>query len=150
MEYNLKNAHRGYLQNVYFEDMVAVTLSMKQYAHGHKLDNDKAIQNLSHFMNLMNKKAFGNAFTRYGKRLSVVPILERSMSHRLHYHLAIDNPYPNDPMIFDYHVHTMWRKTDWGYSEIDIQHDANSGWINYITKFNSHDEVDWKNFYQVR
>lgn len=141
---------RDFLRESNFENMMAVTLSMKQNIKGERLDAIKAARNLRHFMNLLNKKAFGNSFNRHGKRIAVIPVLETSIGLRRHYHLAICNPYPDQPLWFESQIKQLWKKTYWGYSENDIQHGANAGWVNYITKLGPHDEVDWENLYRVR
>jgi hypothetical protein len=142
-----KDAIRKFLHQTHFTDMVAVTLSLKQNINGECIDKIKASKNVRHFLNLLNKEMYGNRFQRYGKRLEVISVIETSHSGRLHYHLAINNPKPDEPILFAILIEYLWNKTLWGYSEIRIIHNANSGWINYITKLNPHDEVDWENCY---
>lgn len=79
-----------------------------------------------------------------------LPVLETSYSGRLHYHLAIRNPFPKKHEWFETQIRKLWGKTDWGYSGIDIQTGADTGWINYIAKLGPHDEVDWENMHSVR
>jgi hypothetical protein len=139
-----------FLQQMKFANMAAVTLSLKQNINGEHIDRIKASKNIRHFLNLLNKKIYGNAFQRYGKKIEVISVLENSYSGRLHCHLAINNPYPEEPIWFETLLHQQWKKTRWGYSENNIQHNANPGWINYITKLNPHDEVDWENYHTDR
>ncbi len=140
-----KSAIKPFLNNVEFQNMVAVTLSLKQNIYSEQLDTIIAQKNLRHFLNLLNKKIYGNAFKRYGKRIEVIAVLETSVSDRLHYHLAINNPKPDEPFYFNFLVEHLWRQTRWGYNENHIVHEANSGWVDYITKLNPKDEVDWEN-----
>ena len=59
-----------------------VTLTLKQ---GHqpdsggwvKIDDYRCRQAFRHFMNLLNRAVYGSAFRRYGKRLRVLPVLEK-------------------------------------------------------------------------
>src|SRR3984957_5650947 len=59
-----------------------VTLTLKQ---GHrsdrgtwiKVDDYPCRQAFRHFMNLLNRAVYGAAFRRYGKRLRVLPVLEK-------------------------------------------------------------------------
>ena len=145
-----RKAIRKYLSKDNFENMLSVTLSMKQRELGEKLDPIKASQNLRHFLNLLNKKTFGNSFKRNGRRVEVIPVLENSCAGRLHYHLAIRNPNLDRSFWFETQIKHLWSNTRWGYSENKIERYADAGWIKYITKLNSHDEVDWENFYRVR
>jgi len=63
-------------------EFCAVTLTLKQ---GHqadgtgwvKIDHYQCRQAFRHFMNLLNKAVYGSAFRRYGKRLRVLPVLEK-------------------------------------------------------------------------
>ncbi len=127
----------------------AVTLTMKQGVEGEYLDQIKSSQNFTHFMNLLNKSVFGNAHRRFGKRLEVVPALEWSPDNRLHYHIAIRNPWLSDPLRFDMLIRECWTKTQWGYREIKIEHCINGGWIDYMIKQKSTNEIDWENYYRV-
>jgi hypothetical protein len=42
-----------------------------------KIDDYPCRQAFRHFMNLLNQATYGNAFRRHGKRLRVLPVLER-------------------------------------------------------------------------
>lgn len=150
MENRQQNVTRQYLQQSNLENMAAATLSLKQRAFGEKLDSIKASQNMRHFLNLLNKKAFGNSASRQGVKVEVIPVLETSTGGRLHYHLAIENPQPEQPFWFEIQIEKLWKKTRWGYSENNIQHGADAGWVNYITKLGPYDEVDWENLHRVR
>src|ERR1700744_3469009 len=63
-------------------DFCDVTLTLKQ---GHrrdcggwiKIDDYRCRQAFRHFMNLLNRAVFGAAFRRHGRRLRVLPVLER-------------------------------------------------------------------------
>ena len=64
-----------------------VTLTLKQAwqpASGGwvKIDDYRCRQAFRHFMNLLNKAVFGSAFRRYGKRLRVLPVLEKGRGPR--------------------------------------------------------------------
>lgn len=87
---------------------------MKQGETGTRLDEISASKNFRHFMNRLNNSVFGKRFQRYGMRLNVVPVLERSSTNRLHYHVTIQNPYPNDPAAFSRLIETEWAKTRFG------------------------------------
>src|SRR5664279_2489574 len=73
-----------------FHDPCAVTLTMKQRVNSRELDQIECSRNFRHFSNRLNKAIFGNASARYGKRLRMIPVLEKSHSQRYHYHTALD------------------------------------------------------------
>ena len=134
MPKDLRDHLRTYLvENADTHDL-AVSLTMKQQDGPTTLTNFEADTNLRHFLNRLNKKAFGNAASRYGRKVPVVPILERSPSGRWHHHLALRNPF-HDVDVCRYVVEDCWFKTRWGYNEVDVRplYDP-AGWINYITK----------------
>ncbi|AML51473.1 hypothetical protein [Falsihalocynthiibacter arcticus] len=128
-----KESLREYLRNAKIENQMAVTLSMKQQFGSEALDGIRANKNMRHFLNCLNKRAYGNAFQRFNRRVKVIPILEKPFVGRYHYHTIIENPF-DDEHIFRAEIVNCWTKTKWGYHEIDIQPVFSSGWIDYITK----------------
>jgi len=143
---NLKEAIKDYVNNFDLTNCFGVTLTMKQGVDNKSLDNINSSQNLRHFLNILNKKCFGNAFKRFDKRLRVFPSLERSSTSRWHYHLVLENPFPSNPMKFERMIESAWFKTSYKHRRIDIQHKVNAGWGDYITKFDHRDnEIDWEN-----
>lgn len=139
---DLRHQLRTYLVEQSGDHDLAVSLTMKQQDGPTSLNAFEAEKNLRHFLNRLNKRAFGNAAARFGRRVPVVPMLERSLSDRWHYHLTIKNPFP-DEAACRAAVRDCWAKTRWGYNEVDSRplHDA-EGWINYITKSRSIDGWD--------
>ena len=100
-------------------DFCDVTLTLKQ---GHQPDSGgwvqiedyRCRQAFRHFMNLLNRAVYGSAFRRYGKRLRVLPVLEkgevrarslrpweRGTSGRWHIHCAIELPSHFDAVAFE-------------------------------------------------
>ena len=136
----------------------AFTLTMKQgirppfepASATEYLTREKASQNFRHFMNLMNKRVFGKAASHHGKRLPVIPVIEGGSEKRLHYHGVIDCPRDDLIGLLPMIVRSTWAKTKWAWNEIDIQPDADRGWINYISKTNDKPDyanaIDWENF----
>ena len=135
-----------------FSDPMGVTLTMKQRTEGVWLDRIIASRNLRHFLNRLNKSVLGNAFHRYGKTIGVIPVMEKSKEGRLHYHLVVDNPYPTKQFEFEWAIKKCWLKTKWGYEEVHVHRIIDEGWIEYITKFATKndlaDAIDWINYYQ--
>lgn len=114
-----------------------------------QLDRDHATVNMRHFLNHLNRRVFGNAGRRLGRRVSVVPTLEGTASKHLHYHLVMDCPFLSDDMgLFERTVGEAWASTWWGNREIHVS-PADDGWIDYITKLADKpmfaDAIDWTN-----
>ena len=134
-----------------FNDPCAVTLTMKQQLGSIKLDPISCSINFRHFSNRLNKAILGNSFARYGNRIRMIPVLERSHSQRYHYHTAIDRTKHASREEFKEIVSDCWNRTLWGYREIDFQFDMTAGWIDYITKPTQKeaysDSIDWQNFH---
>ena len=142
----LKKYIKDYAMDFDATNCFGVTLTMKQRVNNKSLDSIGCSENLRHFLNVLNKKCFGNAFKRFDKRLRVLPSLERSSDGRWHYHLTLENPYPSNPIKFERMIESTWFKTSYGYRHIDIKHSINEGWGDYITKFDHRDnEIDWAN-----
>lgn len=118
----------------------AVTLTLRQMVDQVPLDNDRAVQNFHHFMNLLNRRVSGNSTRLGGTGIRVVPILEGGRAGgihdgRLHFHALIDCPRPALVQEFPEIIRDLWSKTRWGYREIEVlpAYDA-AGWIDYLTK----------------
>lgn len=142
---------RQYLTSIDLSVFVGVTLTMKQMVDLEKLDPVSSSQNLRHFMNILNKKIFGNRYSRYGLKLQIFPVLEFSLGERLHYHLILEIPRDFDFDGFKHLIHSVWMNTRFGHREIHIDDSIDEGWINYITKFHhSKDQVDWENVHLIR
>ena len=129
-----------------------VTLTLKQ---GHRADSGSWIkvdpyrcrQAFRHFMNLLNKAVYGSAFRRHGKRLRVLPVLERGEVHarslrpcergtsgRWHIHCAIELPLHFDAFALEKLVRVCWAKVELSNGRILVRDCANAGWINYMLK----------------
>lgn len=138
----IRKAFRDWVDIDRWQAPCAVTLTLRQaiFTDG---DNGRcrlsvtpvaASQNFRHFMNRLNRSAFGKAAQRYGKGLAVVPIMEGTQDKRLHYHAIIDCPEQFNGS-FQSEIVRHWQATNWGYHQTDVQHGADHGWLNYITKF---------------
>lgn len=127
---------------------IAATFTLKQGiskdgVNFNNLTKDRCIQNLRHALNTLNKRIYGGD----SGRLRVFPVLERKTGGRWHYHLALENVYPN-VWDFDLLVRNVWKNTDWGYKESKIEHAIDPGWLYYITKFENRDDTfDWQNYH---
>ena len=132
---------------------LGVSLTLKQFALGVKLDEIRASKNLRHFLNLLNTEVYGKRFKRFSKRLNVIPSLERSSSGRLHFHLLLQKPVSRHPEMgpdadkaFLALIESCWKRTPFGYDQIHIHDRIDHGWTDYITKnANAGDGIDWQN-----
>lgn len=137
------------IENAQDHDL-AVSLTMKQQDFPNTLNELEAEKNLRHFLNRLNKQAFGNAAVRHNRKIAVIPSLERSPSGRWHYHLSMKNPFPSEAHCRR-SVELCWAKTRWGYDEIDVRPLFDpEGWVRYITKSQNVDGWDSVNTTLVR
>jgi hypothetical protein len=129
-----------------------VTLTLKQARQSDagvwiKIDDYPCRQAFRHFMNLLNIAVYGSAFRRYGKRLRVLPVLEkgevlaralrsgeRGTSGRWHIHCAIELPSHFDAVALEKLIRGCWAKVEWACGRILVRDRANAGWINYMFK----------------
>ena len=148
LTHDLSNQLKTYLCDFDVKNCFGITLTLKQQIKNQRLDKISSSQNLRHFLNVLNQKCFGNQSKRFNKRLKVLPVIERSKGKRLHFHLTLENPFPNDPNRFSYLIESVWKKTKFGHNHIHINSNIDEGWNDYITKFDhKDDEVDWMNFH---
>ncbi len=121
---------------------VTLTIKQRRRANNGKwfcADEVQCQQAFWHFRDFLNRAVYGTAARRYGKRLRMIPVLEKSTDRkstggRWHYHVAIEPPTHLDEVEFEALIHKCWAKTDWGYREVKVRDNANSGWIKYMLK----------------
>ena len=137
-----------------------VTLTLKQGRQGDgsdwiKIDHYQCRQAFRHFMNLLNKAVYGSAFRRHGKRLRVLPVLEkgevrarslrrweRGTSGRWHIHCALELPQHFGAFALETLIGDCWAKVELGHRRILVRDGANAGWINYMLKDSQKSEFD--------
>jgi hypothetical protein len=137
-----------------------VTLTLKQARQSErgtwiKIDDYPCRQAFRHFMNLLNREVFGAAFRRHGKRLRVLPVLEKGEVHatalrswergtsgRWHIHCAIELPSHLDAVALEKLIRRCWAKVELGYGRILVRDCADEGWISYMLKDRQKSEFD--------
>ena len=147
----LKKYDLSFLFNVKIPNPVAVTFTEKQIVDSIGIDNIRSSQNIRHFLNLLNKNLFKNASKRYGKRVSVISVMEFNETHRHHIHMKIERPDRVDFNSFEMIARDCWKKTNFGYQEMRFKDNADDGWLSYMlksrTKTNLADNIDWENIH---
>ena len=123
----------------HWRSVVGLTLNLKQSivtpSGGFiSIDELGAKRSFRHFMNRLNRRIYKSAFRQHGKRLQVIPLLERSAEGRWHYHVAIEPPSFLDDTEFGQIAMEAWLQTPMGYGHCGISTDVNEGWISYMTK----------------
>jgi hypothetical protein len=137
-----------------------VTLTLKQAWQPDrggwvKIDDYRCRQAFRHFINLLNRAVYGSAFRRHGKRLRVLPVLEKGevraralrpwecgASGRWHIHCAIELPSHFDAITLENMIRECWAKVEWGHGRILVRDGANAGWIDYMLKDRQKSEFD--------
>ena len=106
-------------------------------------------------MNLLNRAVFGAAFRRHGRRLRVLPVLERGEVRaralrtgergpfgRWHIHCAVELPSHVAAIALEKLIRTCWAKVEWGHSRILVRDGASAGWISYMLMNRQKSEFD--------
>jgi hypothetical protein len=137
-----------------------VTLTLKQACQSAigswvKLDDYRCRQAFRYFMNLLNRAVYGAANRRYGKRLRVLPVLERGQVcarglrswergrlGRWHIHCAIELPSHFDAVALERLIRGCWAKVECGHGRILVRDSADAGWVRYMLKNRQKSEFD--------
>lgn len=140
-----------------FCDMTLTLKQARQSDNGTwvKIDDYSCRQAFRYFMKLLNRAVFGAAFRRYGKRLRVLPVLEkgefraralrsweRGTSGRWHVHCAIELPPHFNAVTLEKLIRACWSKVEWACGRILVRDRANAGWIDYMLKRRQKSEFD--------
>ena len=139
-----------WLNKIEIQNPTHITFTLKQtYKTFNKLgemvvtyiNQHLSSQNFKHFTNLLNYKIYKNGFVRYGKKLKMIVVNEISSNNRFHIHSIIQKPNHLSNTKFENVVKDKWKKTNFGYREIDFQYPNNEnekeGWVRYILKHNN-------------
>lgn len=132
-----------------FDNPVSVTLTMKKRVGARVADEINASANLRLLRVRLETRVLGRAAKVHGKRLRMVSVLEMSADHRLHYHCIVERPFHCPFERFRAIIRDQWLKTDFGYHEVDVQDQCDSGWADYLLKLRQKrsllDSIDWTN-----
>lgn len=111
-----------------------------------RLNDYRASENNRIFLDRLNKRVFGNAYKRYGKKLDVMMVLEKgSLNGRLHVHGLFSCPEWLPVEDLKRLIDESWSATPWSYDERLIE-DVKSvyGSVRYNVK-NGLDAIDLEN-----
>jgi hypothetical protein len=141
-----KLAAEQWINQLSTKNAFAVTFTMKGTDRDDLATRLRCQRNMRHFLNLLNQRIFKNAYKRYGKRIEVVPVLELSNWHRLHYHLTIVKPDSLEDQAFQNLIHECWLDTDIANYENVIKPVRDTGWTSYLVKkLSTTSELDIEN-----
>ena len=136
------------------------------------LDELECRKGFSYFMKLLNRKVFGKAADRYGKRLQVIPVVEKGLlpssllasngpviekETQWHYNLAIELLPGIEAGRFQQLVQECWSHIQWSNGCWVERAREREKWIEYITKMRQKsvfeawsDSIDWDCFYNQK
>lgn len=120
--------------------IVGITLNLKQSAQTLDgsftlIDEHACKKAFRRFSNALNREIYRSAHRHHGKRLRIIPLLERSASGRWHYHVAVEPPEFMDGEVLATLAMKRWEQTDLGYGHGQVCAQADIGWLKYMTKF---------------
>jgi len=138
MKETLQEAYFRWIDGIDIKNGVNVTLTAKQFIGAFRLDTFSLSRNIRYFTNILNRKVFGNAFKRFGKKLSMLFVNEESAVDRLHIHGIIERPSRLSFDAFKRLIEECWKKTLFGYEHTHIINPTTFeevvGWKSYIMK----------------
>jgi hypothetical protein len=118
------------LNTSHWQTVCAGTLTLKQgQLDDIEIQYKKAFRR---FMNKLNRTAFKGHARYRDKRLSVIPILEKSEHGRWHYHIAVEPPEHMSREEFTAAVCWCWWKTHWGHRIVDLKFNSNPPWLHAL------------------
>ena len=116
----------------HWRSVVGLTLNLKQSvvtpSGGFvRLDELTAKKAFGNYMNDLNCRIYKAAFRHHGRRLRVIPIVEKSADGRWHYHAAIEPPSHMDANSFGDTAMEAWLQTPLGYDHGDVAINVDTG-----------------------
>lgn len=86
------------------------------------LTEDNARQNVKHFLNILNKKVYGNAAKRFNKKVHAIPVIQGgTKNNQLHLHMTVVVPERFKRDEFVTLMSNLWTKTHFGNSVTKVQ-----------------------------
>jgi hypothetical protein len=127
------------LDTRHWHSICDLTLTLRQARRANNdvpifLDEHQCRKAFAVFVHHLDRAVYGNAVLRFGKRVKVIPVVEKSEFGRWHIHAAIELPSHIDPITFEELVRECWSKVDWADERVFIRDNADEGWLTYILK----------------
>lgn len=103
---------------------------------------DSAKKKMRHFLNVLNKKVYGNAHKRFKKSVKCIPIIEKDENTKIHYHLILEHLSRGKMTSVTYE---LIMQSFWKFGRIKSNglfiNDEDSSWKDYILKKRTKNEV---------
>jgi hypothetical protein len=121
------------LNTSHWRSVLAVTLTVKQALLSDRggllpLTEVQAKKELRYFMTRLNRSVYGRA-ARKGRKLRVIPVVEKEATGRWHYHLALEPPAHLNADQFAAQIISSWSKSLWAHRVNHIKPEAVCGWV---------------------
>lgn len=144
-----------YLESMPIKNPIAVTLTSRQWNDGQALDEICLERDITFFLNRLNYKLFRKGFSKHGKKLDVLPVIEGDRNTDFHCHLALELPENLGLNEMEQHIRECWGKTRFGRANgnfaIKIEPKIDDGWRKYKLKEKTKADgvipsINWINF----
>jgi hypothetical protein len=121
------------LSTSHWRSVFAVTLTVKQALLSDRagllgITEIQAKKELRYFMSRLNRAVYKCA-ARKGKKLRIIPVVEKDANGRWHYHLAIEPPAHLNADQFAAQIILSWSKSPWAHRINQIKPDTGQGWV---------------------
>jgi len=129
MSNSLKNAWTDFALKSTFSVRADLTLKKARWTKNKngkisvwvRLNEYRARENNRIFLDRLNKRVFGNAYRRYGKKLNVMLVLESDDLKRMHVHALLEHPSWLSIDDFIRLIDDAWSAAPWSYEERCIE-----------------------------
>jgi hypothetical protein len=133
------------------EKSIAATLTFDP-KRGVAYRNEQAANRVfRRFVAKMNRAVYGNAYHRFEKRLSIVPVLEGGQCEHYHYHALIEVPAYMNADDFMHLLEWTWKGMPCAGSQVHLEPVRDLGWLDYMLKRRGKadlpDAVDFRNLW---
>jgi hypothetical protein len=90
-----------------------------------------------HFMKRLNYAVYGHAVRRHCRQLRAIPVMEKEIDGRWHYHAALEPPAHIEFGEFRRLIEICWLTTHWAYRINLVRPNADQGWVEYMLDWGS-------------
>jgi len=147
---------KDYIQKEFnIKNPMSVTLTSHRSHDKQILDDILLSRDITFFLNRLNYKIYKKGFTRYGKRLGCLTVIEGDgITKNYHTHLTLEKPDHMSDLEYKSLIFNCWKKTVFGQSNlkfgIKINPVIDEGWLGYQLKNRTKQDnvcssIDWVN-----